>query len=144
MQRGIRDRDTLSDEQLTNLGEAQAITEPALDGGALLETPRPPVAARATGHRVQRQEHLTDVLVADRGGDADAGGRRGHQIPADGFRIEPELGSDPLLRQPLTAEPKDFPISIIVTSRYIHASWPPGAARDGDLYRAVRRKGERF
>ena len=55
VQRGIRDHDTLPDEQLANLGEAQAITEPALYIGALLDTPRPPVAARATGHRVQRR-----------------------------------------------------------------------------------------
>src|ERR1700737_3364033 len=32
-------------------------------------------------------------------------------------------------------------ISIIVTSRYIHASWPRARPGTGDLYRAVRRKG---
>jgi hypothetical protein len=57
---------------------------------------------------VQRKKHLTDIVVADGGGDADAGGRRGPEIPADGFRIEPELGGD-LLQQALASEPKHFP-----------------------------------
>jgi hypothetical protein len=40
---------------------------------------------------------------------ADTGGRCRREIPTDGLGIEPELGGDPLLRQALAAEPKDFP-----------------------------------
>ena len=41
VQRGIGDLDTLPDEQLANLGEPQALTEPALDRGALLADTAP-------------------------------------------------------------------------------------------------------
>jgi hypothetical protein len=58
---------------------------------------------------MQRELDLTDVLVADRRRRADAGGRRRREIPANGFRIQPELGGDPLLRQALASEPEDFP-----------------------------------
>jgi hypothetical protein len=44
VQRGIRDLDTLPDEQLANLGEAQAVAEPALDRCQLLMATRPPIA----------------------------------------------------------------------------------------------------
>jgi hypothetical protein len=52
---------------------------------------------------------LADLLVADHRRHADAGGRGGREMAADGFRIEPEMGGDPLLRQALAAEPKDLP-----------------------------------
>jgi hypothetical protein len=100
VQRGIRDLDALPRQQLANLGETKAVAEPALDHRALLDTPRPPVAARSPTSRMQREEHLTDLFVADRGGHGDAGSRGRLQIAADGLRIEPELGSDAFLRQP--------------------------------------------
>ena len=100
--------DALPDEQLANLGEAEAVAQPALDRRALLDTPRPAVAARAPAGRMQREQHLADLLVADRRRHADAGGRGGLEIPPDGLRIEPELGGDPLLRQALAAKPQDF------------------------------------
>jgi hypothetical protein len=109
VQRGIRNRDPLPNEEFANLGEAEAVAEPPLDRGPLLETPRPAVAARAPTGGMQREQDLTDLLIADRRRHTDAGGRGGREIPADGFRIEPKLGGDPLLRQALASEPKDFP-----------------------------------
>jgi hypothetical protein len=44
MQHGVGDLEPLVPEQLAHLGEAQAVAQSALDRGALLETPRPPVA----------------------------------------------------------------------------------------------------
>jgi len=38
----------------------------------------------------------------------DAGGRGRLQITADGFRIEPELGGDSLLRQARASQPQDL------------------------------------
>ena len=66
MQRGIRNLDALPHEQLANLGEPQAVAEPALDRRALLDTPRPAVAARPPADRMQREQDLADLLVADR------------------------------------------------------------------------------
>ena len=109
MQRGIRDLDALPHEQLANLGEAKAVTEPALNQRALLDASRPPVAARSPTRRMQREQHLTDGFVADRGGHGDAGSRGRLQIATNSLRIEPELGGDALLRQALAAEPKVFP-----------------------------------
>ncbi|MCA1563386.1 MAG: hypothetical protein LC804_25085 [Acidobacteria bacterium] len=109
VQRGIGDLDAVPDEQLPNLGEPDAVTEPALDRGPLLETARPAVATRSSTGGMQCEQDLTDLLVADHRRATDAGGRGRREIPADRFRIEPELGGDPLLRQALAAEPKDFP-----------------------------------
>jgi hypothetical protein len=57
---------------------------------------------------VQRQEHLPDRLVADRRRHDDAGGGGGLQIPANGFRVEPELGGDALLRQARATQAQDL------------------------------------
>lgn len=81
-------------EELPNLREAQAVTEPALDHRPLLDTARPAVAARPSTGRMQREQDLADLLVTDRRRHADTGSHRGLEIPADGFRIEPELGGD--------------------------------------------------
>jgi len=52
VERRIGDLDALPDEQLPNLGEAQAVPEPALDRGPLRLTARPPVAAGAPARRM--------------------------------------------------------------------------------------------
>src|SRR4029077_20386338 len=72
----------------------------------------------------------TDILVLNGGSDANAGRRRSREIPADGFRIEPQLGGNPLLRQTLTAEPKDFPDFDHRTLAIDPCLLAPGAARD--------------
>jgi len=99
VQRGTRDLDALPHRQLANLGESETVAEPALDHRALLNTPHPPIATLSAPSGMQREEHLTDVLVADRGAHLDAGSRGRLKIAADGLRIEPELGGDALLRQ---------------------------------------------
>jgi hypothetical protein len=58
---------------------------------------------------MQREEDLTDLVVADRRRDADASDRRRREIPAHGLRIEPEPGGDAFLRQAPAAQAKDFP-----------------------------------
>jgi hypothetical protein len=103
VQRGIRDLDALPRQQLANLGETKAVAEPALDRRALLDTPRPAVAAWPPAGGMQCEEHLPDRIVADRRRHGDAGGCGGLQIPADGFRVEPELSGDALLWQARTA-----------------------------------------
>jgi hypothetical protein len=108
MERGIRDVDALADEEFANLGEAQAVAEPALDDSALLDTPRPAVTAWAAAGGVQREQHLAHLLVAHRRRHADARRLRGRQIPPDGFGIEPELGGDAFLRQALASESQDL------------------------------------
>jgi hypothetical protein len=72
VERGIRDLDALPDEQLPNLGEPDTVTEPALDRGPLLETTGPAVASRSPASGMQREQDLTDLLVADRRRHADA------------------------------------------------------------------------
>jgi hypothetical protein len=142
MKRRIRDLDTVADQQLANLGEADAVTEPALDRGPLLDTPRPSIAPWSTAGGMQPEQDQADLPVGDRRPHADALGRGGREIPADGFRIEPELGGDPLLRQALASEPKDFPDfdhrDLAIHPRLLVPGQRP---RTGDLYRAVRRKG---
>jgi len=103
VQRGIRNLDPLPHQQLADLGETEAVPEPPLDRRALLDTARPSVAARAPAGGMQREEHLPDLLVADRRRHEDTGRRGCLQIAADGLRIEPELGGDSLLRQARTA-----------------------------------------
>jgi len=66
VQRGIRDLDTLVDEQLANVGESDAVAESALDRGPLVDAPRPPTATRSPAGGMQREQDLPDVLVADR------------------------------------------------------------------------------
>jgi hypothetical protein len=101
VQRGIRDLDPLPEEEFANLGEAQAVAEPPRDRRALLDTAGPTIASRSPAGGMQREQNLTDLVVADCGRHADTGGRGRLQIASNGFRIEPELGGDSLLRQAL-------------------------------------------
>jgi hypothetical protein len=109
MQCRIRDLDTLAHEELPDLRQPQAVAEPAPDRRALLDALRPAVATWPTARGMQREQDLTDLLVAHRRRHAHASRLRRGEIPANRFRIEPELGGDPLLRQARAAEPKDFP-----------------------------------
>jgi hypothetical protein len=106
VERGIGDLDAVADEQLADLREPDAVTEPALDRWTLFEATRPASRHRAADRpRGAARAGPGDLLVGDRCLHADAGVGRGPEIPPDRLRIEPELGGDPLLRQPFTAEP---------------------------------------
>ena len=140
VQRRIRDRDALPHEQLANLGRAEAITQPALDQRALLDTSRPPVAARSPTSRMQREERLTDGVIADRGGHV--AGRRGRlQIAADRLGASPSWAAMRFFGRPAPRKRRTSLTSIIVTSRYIHASWPRSVAREPET--SIARSGER-
>jgi hypothetical protein len=95
-------------------------------------------------HRYCATVRTSDVgrLVADGRPHAATGGYGRLEIPADGFRIEPELGGDPLLRQALAAEPKDFPDfnhgDLAIHPRLLAPERRPEV---GDLYRAGQAKG---
>jgi hypothetical protein len=91
---------------------------------------------------MQREQDLADLLVANGRRHADTGDHGGLEIPADGFRIEPELGGDSLLRQALAPQPKDLSDfdhrDLAIHPRLLAPGRSPGT---GDVYRAVRRKG---
>src|SRR5262245_35492884 len=76
--------------------------------GSSLATGRSRSTIRTGERDSTTEQDLPDLLVADRR-HADASGRGRREIPANRFRIEPELGGDPLLRQARATEPKDFP-----------------------------------
>jgi hypothetical protein len=61
----VGDLDAVPDEELPNFGEADAVTEPALDHAPLLKIAGPAVAARSSAGGMQREQDLTDLLVAD-------------------------------------------------------------------------------
>jgi hypothetical protein len=64
---------------------------------------RPPIAARTSARWMQREQDRLQVRIAERAGvGPHAGRRRDREIATHGFSLS----------------------SIIVTSRYIHASWP--------------------
>jgi hypothetical protein len=94
---------------------------------------------------MERQEHVTHLLVTDRiTVRVEAGRRRGLQISPHGLRVQPELGGHPFLRTPLPHSRSTSLSSIIVTSRNIDASWSGMLPSTGDVYRAVRRGGKGF
>ena len=92
----------LARSEVANLGRrSRSCNQRGTNRLALLATPRPAVAARAAPGRVQGEEHVAHLLVTDRapvGSPARRG--RGAEIPANRFRIQPQLRSKAFTRRP--------------------------------------------
>jgi len=143
MQRRVADRHALADEQFADLGEPQSVVQRPLDRRPVELTPTPAVATRTSAGRMQREKYVARLLVADRTG-VDPHARRvgGGQIPTDGLGSNPSCAASRFFGRPSPRSRSTSLSSIIVTSRYIHASWPGSKPRAGDLYRAIRRGGK--
>ena len=145
IQRRIGDPDALAPEQFANLRQPEPIGQPAPNRLSLRLTLRPPVTARASANRLQREQHLADLVVADGRAvcpqtrcDGDA------EIPPDGLGIEPELRGKPFRRHALAPQAQHF-LDFKHRDLAIHlASWPEVSVPGGDVVRAVRRGGKGF
>ena len=113
----IRDRDALPHQQLANLGETEAVAEPALDRRALLDTPRPAIAARPPAGDAAR-----GALAGrpHRSSSPSRGHRPSRRPPDSGgpvFGSSPSWAAMRFFGRPAPRKRKTSLTSIIVTSR---------------------------
>ena len=96
-----------------------------------LSPARPGVAPRPTTGRMQREQDLADLFIADGRRDTDTSGLRCRGMRRTVFGSSPSWAAIRLFGRPSPRNRRTSLTSIIVTSRYIHASWPRARPRTG-------------
>src|SRR5580704_13959339 len=110
VKRGIADRHALPRQEFANLGKPQSLHQPVLNSLPLLATAGPVLAVGTPTARLQPQQYVAHLLVAERFHLSSQPARFCRsQIATHRLRIQAQLRGNPFLRRLLLPEPKHFP-----------------------------------
>ena len=106
MQRRIRNRDPHPREQFADFAQAYALSQPPLNGLALIHAATPGVASRTSSARLECQQDLADVRLGEHRPELQPEAGPDRDVVPHRFRIKPQLGGDALFRRPAQPQPQ--------------------------------------